>query len=428
MNINRNSLCPCGSGLKHKKCCWGKQVKDEYETVFTLDQVLNHVHTILNLTHQAGGCDRPIRVKKVELMNEDSLSVSFYAYSSKSQDVKLEISIITSVLNGIFRDSSEIGMDFKNYGIRAYDAKNTEIMSAISSKASAEMIGKGNSTDWLRTTIFQDNTPDHRLTIAKRMISEIENGLRLAIVNIQSNKHGQDWWNCILNNSTGNKVKNTYENQFGESISDGNILIKYMYLLDLKKVITTCWPDFKHLFLSKLDFETSLDKMNIIRREEAHNRLITEDHLVELDKVYFIIMRVIVEEYPETAQEYLVQNWHNKIQKIFRNGYKPLFSEGEMQDEENPKMKIAKIALAQLKIIGYLKDLESKLNSLTVPVQKRDVHKDVTDTISHYRILHEALVDSMKSGDLSEIEYKSKKIDDYQSNMDSLVERFLLSA
>ena len=31
--VSRNSLCPCGSGLKYKKCCMGKEKTDETESV-----------------------------------------------------------------------------------------------------------------------------------------------------------------------------------------------------------------------------------------------------------------------------------------------------------------------------------------------------------------------------------------------------------
>ncbi|MGB3463972.1 MAG: hypothetical protein WBA74_01825 [Cyclobacteriaceae bacterium] len=122
-------------------------------------------------------------------MNEDSLMVSFFAYSLKSQDVKLEIGTIVSGLNGIFRDSSDVGLDFKNYGVRAYNENDNEIMYAICSKKSAELIGTENSIDWLRNTIFQDNTQDYRLTIAKRMISEIENGLILTTSTLSNIMH-----------------------------------------------------------------------------------------------------------------------------------------------------------------------------------------------------------------------------------------------
>jgi uncharacterized protein YchJ len=33
-NVGRNELCPCGSGTKFKKCCWGKKIEtDHYELI-----------------------------------------------------------------------------------------------------------------------------------------------------------------------------------------------------------------------------------------------------------------------------------------------------------------------------------------------------------------------------------------------------------
>jgi len=131
---------------------------------------------------------------------------------------------------------------------------------------------KGNSLDWMKSSIFQENTEDYRLSVAKKQISEIENALREIIVDRLSKKHGKNWFILSVGKKLRESVIGTYTNQFGFEIEDGDVLIKYTFVLQLKKIICTNWKDFSDLFSNKIRFEEVITELNLIRREEAHKQ------------------------------------------------------------------------------------------------------------------------------------------------------------
>jgi len=145
---------------------------------------------------------KEINVKDVYLLNEDTLCCDFYPVSRNSYDIKLEIAPIMGCFNGIFRDMNYENVNLLNYAVRAFDENNNEILYALSTKTAAELIGKGGSIEWLASTFFQINTEDFRLSQAKQIISEIENGLR-EIVKLRD-QFGDDWWEQGLNSKLDN--------------------------------------------------------------------------------------------------------------------------------------------------------------------------------------------------------------------------------
>lgn len=146
--------------------------------MMTIENLINTVSGGLKMIHILNAnCDE-INVKEVSLLNQDTLCCSFYPVSQKSNDIKLEIATIMGFFNGFFRDTSYENINLNYYAVRAYDINNVEILNALSTKLAAECIGKGKSIEWLKLTLFQENTEDYRLSQAKQIISEIENGLR----------------------------------------------------------------------------------------------------------------------------------------------------------------------------------------------------------------------------------------------------------
>ena len=338
MKLGRNDKCYCGSGLKYKKCCKTKSSQTEKPIEITLSNLIKTIKFGLENLDKLNGSKEKIRVKEIKLMNEDSLVCEFYPYKENSTDIKIEIATIMGFFNGFFRDDPYDGIRFRYYAVRAYEKEDIELLYALSSKASAEQIGTDNSIDWMKATIFQENTNDYRLGIAKKIISEIEITFREVIKDILSKKYGADWWNLTLNNKLGKSIKDTYNNQFGFEITDRNVLIEYTYILNIKKIITTYWPDFKVLLDKKTDFENLIDNLNLIRREEAHNRIITQSHLDELNDIYIKLLSKISEKYLDILPTHLIDGWKSKIKLIMTNGYKPLYNNSELTDESDSKI------------------------------------------------------------------------------------------
>lgn len=370
---------------------------------------------------------KKVLVKDLAILNENTIECKFYSYSENSIDIKSEIALIIGFMYGFLKDGSFENLEISYYAVRAYDKNDIEILNALSFKDTAKLIGQGNSIDWLKSTLFVENTKDYRLGIAKRIISEIENSLRHVIVNVLSKKYGDDWWDTALNNKVGQSIKTTYSEQFGDEIVDGEILINYTYVLQLKKIILTHWVEFKHLFKEKENFETTLDRLNVLRREEAHNRNITENNLKELEEIYNLLLEKISIVYENLIPTYLIDNWRIRIKSIMSYKIQPLYKPEEITEEQDLIEKLTKITLSTKNLIKYLDDIIQKLQSVIVPVQKKQIHNELIQQFVILKDLQNIKLEQIKNSDFDSIENTAKAIQNHESDMKTFSRNFLLS-
>jgi hypothetical protein len=426
MKISRNAICPCGSGLKYKKCCMDKKV---IENTNTKDLSVNDILSLLEMTLKnlnAVNKKVPnIGVKKIKLLNGKTLECQFYAESENSLDVKNEISSVMGALHGFFKDDSFENMRTDYYAVRAYDKTDIEIMYAISSKESAALIGNGKAIDWLKSTIIQENTKDYRLAIAKRQISDIENALRKVIVTRLSIKHGSDWFRKSLGNKLFESVKGVYENQFGEAIEDGSVLIEYTFVLQLKKIICTSWKDFSDLFENKIKFEEYIVELNEIRREEAHNRDVSVKDLDRLKKIYEFMLLGVTEKFPDIIPSYLIDNWKIQLKEIMLPKSDLPYSDTEVLNEKNQQLKLVKSVANLQGLINHIQDKEEKVKSVVVPIQKKKTHEELLNILLNYRTLHEELLECGKTGVLSDVLDKQNDIEEYSKKLHEFSEKYV---
>lgn len=366
-----------------------------------------------------------ISVKEIKLLNGKTLECQFYAESENSFDVKAEISSVMGALHGFFKDDSFENMRIDYYAVRAYNKTDNEIMYAISSKESAALIGNGNSIDWLKSTIIQENTKDYRLAIAKRQISDIENALRKVIISRLSNKHGSDWFKKSLGNKLFESVKGVYENQYGEEIEDGNVLIEYTFVLQLKKIICTNWKDFSDLFESKIEFEDYIVELNEIRREEAHNRDISVNDLDRLKTIYEFMLLGVTEKYPDIIPKYLIDNWKIQLKEIMLPKSDLPYSDSEVLNESNQQLRLIKSVANLQGLINHIQDKEEKLKSVVVPVQRRKTHNELMEILFTYRALHEELLECGKTGVLSIVVEKQNELDKYSKKLRDFSDKYV---
>jgi hypothetical protein len=427
--IGRNDICPCGSGLKYKKCCMNKTENSKIEDKeFSIPGILSLLKTALQNLNIVDKEVSNVAVKKVDLLNNKTLECQFYANSNNSIDVKIEAAAVMGAIHGFFKDDSFKNMQLNYYAVRAFDKQDSELMYVISSKEVAALIGQGDSVDWMKSSIFQENTTDYRLSVAKKQISEIENALRKVIVDRLSKKHGKDWFISSVGKKLRESVISTYYNQFGIETEEGDVLINYTFVLQLKKIICTNWKDFSDLFPNKIRFEELILELNSIRREEAHNRNISTVNLEQLKEIYEFILIGISEKYPEILPHFLIDNWKIQIKEIMlSNKLEMVFSDDEIQSETNNGLKLAKTVLNLQKLINYITDKELKLKSVVVPVQKRTTHNEMIGVFEKYRFLHEELLESGKTGVLIQVQEKQKEIKKYKKTMDEFVKKFLLN-
>lgn len=426
--IGRNDICPCGSGIKYKKRCMNKKEDSEIEDKeFSIPEILSLLKTALQNLNIVNKEVSNVSVKKVDVLNNKTLECQFYAKSDNSIDVKIEAGEVMGALHGFFKDDSFKNIKLDYYAVRAFNNEDSEIMYVISSKNVAALVGQGNSLDWIKSSIFQENTTDYRLSVAKKQISEIENALREVIVDRLSKKHGNNWFVLSVGKKLRERVIGTYNNQFGIEIEDGEVLIKYTFLLQLKKIICTNWKNFSDLFSNKIRFEELITELNLIRREEAHNRNISTIDLKKLKEIYEFVLAGITEKYPKILPHFLIDNWKIQIKEIMLSDkLEMIYSDDEIQSETNNRLKLAKAVLNLQKLIKHINDKEIKLKSVVVPVQRLNIHNELISVLKKYRILHEELVECGKAGVLEVVQNKQKEIDLYKKTIDEFVGKFLL--
>jgi len=423
MKLNRNDICNCGSGLKFKKCCMSKSNEPEHDRAAPIETILSNTRFGLENLHLLGGSNRKIRIRKVDILNHSTLVCEFYPYEKNSPDIKGEICTIMGFFNGFLLEDKSI--HFKNYAVKAFDEGEQMILYALSSRGAVHSAGVGDAIEWLKATLFQENTNDYRLSMAKRIISEIENSLRHVAADILEKQFHSNWWDLAMDSKLGDSVKEIYRNQFGVATSDGSILINYTYTIQLKKIITTHWPYFKQFFGDKIEFENSMDELNIIHREEAHNRIVSASHIESLGKIYSSILEKILSSYQGLTPAYLIENWKLQVSEIMRDEYEPLYKPFELTDEPDPEQKLKKSIKATEHLISYLTDTNHKLNSVVVPIQKKSLHNELVQRLDRYKTLQEEKLNLIDVKNWHELETMIKSIERHEMELKSFTLSFL---
>lgn len=423
MKIGRNEHCPCGSGKKYKRCCIDKNSKKDESKNVSLEQVLNFLKTgIENKVPNQSKPDQKCRIKQIGIINDDTVLCEFYPYANKSMEIKIEIGFIISIIASFWKDNPHVPQHIRNIALKAFSANNEELMYSISPRNIAELMCEGKSIEWIRNTIFQDNSADHRLALAKQKISEIENALRMIICNVLENVHGTLWWDNCVDNKTKGDAKSAYKNQTGATSSNGNVLISYTYLLKLKKIISDNWSDFSFIFPNKALFENWINDLNAIRREEAHNRPITHDHISNLQQIYIDIFREIGQHYPDAASNYLLENWRSKISDILGD-----YSEKQKSRSVGREFGLDHNMDIIMKTINDLSEVETRLSSLIVPPNNIDIHNELTDLLQSLKSSFEEMIECTKAGDINGVENAEKKNDDVNGKIKILTEKIYLT-
>lgn len=368
-----------------------------------------------------------IRVKDIRVCNNDTLLCEYYSEYNKSLDIKSEMVIVLGCFNGFFRDQSFGGWTFQSYIVSAREADGQEIMYCYSPKPTAELIGTGNSIGWLKNSYFQENTSDFRLSLAKTMIADIENSLRMVIAHTLQSKFGATWWGAGIPGSIAKPIENIYKNQFGTSTSDGQVLINYTYTLTLKNIICGDWGTFRHLFDSQQIFDKTMTELNEIRREEAHNRTISHKHLQDLERIYKTLLGIIAQYFTDIQLVYVTENWRSKIKEIMLTTPNQIGMSIEDFDNAEIYEKVALIKMDTENIIKFTNDLLVALSSIVVPLKKQILHNTLIGHLEKYKNLFNEKLDMYAKQTTVGLEDLLIRIKKQEKDMDSFTNDLLLS-
>lgn len=368
-----------------------------------------------------------VKVKDLRLCNGNTLLCEYYSVYNKTLDIKGEMILVLGCFNGFFRNGKFNGWEFPSYAVSALDPLGQELMYCMCSKKTAELIGIGDSIGWLKNAYFQENTADFRLSRAKTIIADLEKGLRSAIVHTLQQKFGAAWWTSRVPINIRNQVEDTYQNQFGFPATDGVLLMDYTYTLALKKIISADWGTFKHLFDSKQGFEDTMVELNEIRREEAHNRSISHQHLIDLERIFKTLLSKIALEIPNIELVYVVENWRSRIKEIMLTTPYTVAFTGEEFESADMLQRVILIRKDTSATVDYSDTLLKKLHSIEVPLTKGRLHNRMVNLITDYKNLHEQKLEMYTAFTADGLDELLEKIANLKQEMDQFTHEFLLS-
>ncbi|QRA41413.1 MULTISPECIES: hypothetical protein [Chryseobacterium] len=396
--------------------------------MITIENLTKMVTGALKTLHFFNSACKEINVRDVYLINEDTLCCDFYPVSRNSYDIKLEMAPILGCFNSFFRNNQYENINLKNYAVRAYDEEDNEILYAISSKTKAELIGEVGSIEWLSSAFFQENTEDSRLVQAKQIISEIENGLREIVKIKLRDNFGNDWWETGVDNKIARDVKKIYFNNFDVDCTDGDILIDYTFIYQVKEIILSNYELFKSYFQSSIQFESLMDDFNKLRREEAHNRAISNVNLENLRGLHEDLLAGILLDLKFFQSLFLTENWKRKIKKIMIEGrFESIYNDTEISNEANVIQKLLMIQENLSSRISYLNDTITKLKSITAPVHKNSVHLELISYFEEDLKLRKALLNETLTLDNDKISTIVNQIKSHEQKMNVFSIEFLLN-
>ena len=98
MKVSRNEKCPCGSGKKYKKCC----LNNKKNVSLKIDDVLKIIKDGLENYDKFSKKNRKYTVKDVQLINGETIIVSYITDKINSMDIKIEMGKIVAFIGSFF--------------------------------------------------------------------------------------------------------------------------------------------------------------------------------------------------------------------------------------------------------------------------------------------------------------------------------------
>jgi hypothetical protein len=326
-----------------------------------------------------------------------------------------------SFMSGFFEDDFALPPNIRNLGVRAFTSDGDELMYVLSSRETARCCGRGQAIEWLKNSLFQDNTPENRAARANTLIARIETGLRAAVARRLEQSCGTGWWAAAVPKLIKDEVAQTSRKTLGGTAS-GAQLIEYTYLRHLKDIVLQNWRRFVADFADASKFGRTMDELNGIRRDESHNRPISDVQMATLEGLYSYLAGAVAGVDPNAVPGYLVENWRGRLGAIVRetSDAMPDISDKDRQDP----------GLVGEKFDGYaaaLSDGLGRLKTIVVPPGKEALHSELLD---HWTALYDALDDmrvAADSGDTQRLSAAAGRHERELGHLRSYAATYLLS-
>lgn len=312
-----------------------------------------------------------LQLTSMAVLNDSILMSSIIPSVSDSMGIKIEACTVMGFMSSFFQEGFVLPPSIKNLGVRAFTTGGDELMYVLSSVDVARFCGEGKAIEWLTNSIFQDNTPEHRVARAKLLVSRIETGLRNAICIRLETKHGTNWWATAAPKGVRNEVAKTSRAAVGASLS-GSQLIQYTYLPHLKDLVLQNWDEFKDILADPGKYERAIGDLNAIRRDEAHNRPISVSQIEKLEGLYSYLAGAAATVDSSTVPGYLAENWRARLSTIVEETSKAM-PEMLEADRRYPEIVRQKFELYASAIADGL----ARMKTVVVPPGKEDLQAEL---------------------------------------------------
>ena len=358
---------------------------------------------------------RLYKINSIDYINHNTIVIIYTTNKLDRLDIRLEMAELMSFTASFYLVPDEnIEMELpKSISIKAQNQNNDQRMCVISSIKTAEYITEGRPIEWIKNSIFEDTTDEFLIQNAKRLIFKIENALRDLIYFELKNNFRNDWILKIEEKIYKSAFKQYIRNT---ELPDQDIyskdILAYTFLPNLKQIIEDNWIYFAKYFNNVIEFSTKMKELNIIRRDESHNRKITTRQSESLQKLYDYFLMNISIKFPNFVPDYVIENWHNQLSLIINN-----LNESIPNLKESDRKNFPVVILAFIK---YQKAIElacAKTNNVLVPLNKQHLHNQLSELLNNINSTLLSMLEIVKTVKLDNFQ---KVFNDYQKLLSKL--------
>jgi len=366
---------------------------------------------------------RNFNINRIYFSQQNALVVEYITNKIDPMDIKIELGEIISFIGSFYLSNEDNPLyEIPNlFAATALDNNKSKLIHVVSSHSAATSIMRGNPIEWLKNSMFEDQSKENLMAQAKRTISRIEISLRETIYKILSDNYKGQWYEQIDKKIFDDAYRIYRKNTKNYDKNDSEIL-SYTYLPQLKAIIEDNWDSFNTIFIDKESFDNNMNQLNKIRRDESHNRPITQEQLKILNGIYQKIMSAIAKIIPEVVPQYIVDNWHNNLIKITEK-----LSNAIPKLEEKDRTNFEKTSNALIEYYNAIKIAVIEIKEILIPISKIDLHRKLEQILSE---LENILSNMIKYGaeiQIAKLENEFKKYSNKLNELNDFQKEYLYS-
>ena len=361
-------------------------------------------------------------INKIYLSQQNALVVEYITNRVESMDIKIELGEIISFIGSFYLTETSEGPVYEIplfFSAMALNKNKQKLIYAVSSHDAARNIMKGNSIEWLKNTIFEEQTNDFLLTQAKLKISKIENALRKIIY---GKLEKQNNWYQNIDEKIYKDAFKAYKKATSNNDKANSEILNYTYLPQLKAIIEDKWSLFESIFENKNKFNQAMNNLNKIRRDESHNREITENTLKKLNEIYDFLMSCIAKDNPEIIPQYIIENWRKSLHKIVDK-----LQSSIPNIDEKDRYNIHKTMSAMKKYNNAISIAVQDLEELICPLDKKKLHAKLLNIMKDLDLILRNMIKYGENNNINKLESEFVKYTIKLKELNKFQETYLLS-